>query len=127
LTEWRLIIRDNWVSFSSQIERVNVPYVITSSCLDVMDRSCIEECPVDCIYEGDRMLYIQPDECVECGRCEPVCPEVSIYHHEDLPEEAKAFEQINADFFAVLGSPGGARKVGRIGVDHPDVATADPA
>src|SRR2546429_7859397 len=45
---------------------VSVPYVITSSCLDVMDKSCVEECPVDCIYEGDRMMYIQPDECVEC-------------------------------------------------------------
>ncbi|WP_235737101.1 ferredoxin [Nocardioides alcanivorans] len=96
-------------------------YVITASCIDVMDKSCIEECPVDCIYEGNRMLYIQPDECVECGRCEPVCPEVSIYHHEDLPEESLPFEKINSEFFADLGSPGGARKVGRIGTDHPDV------
>ena len=40
-------------------------YVIALPCVDVKDKSCIEECPVDCIYEGDRMLYIQPDECVE--------------------------------------------------------------
>ena len=45
--------------------------------MDVKDKSCIEECPVDCIYEGGRMLYIQPDECVDCGACEPVCPTVS--------------------------------------------------
>ncbi len=103
-----------------------VPYIISDACIDVQDRSCVEECPVDCIYEGDRMLYIQPDECVECGRCEPVCPTVSIYHHEDLPDSAKEFERINAEFFTVagttpLGSPGGARKVGRVGVDHPEV------
>ena len=47
-------------------------YVIALPCVDVKDKACIEECPVDCIYEGDRMLYIHPDECVDCGACEPV-------------------------------------------------------
>jgi NAD-dependent dihydropyrimidine dehydrogenase PreA subunit len=98
-----------------------VPYVVTSSCVDVMDKSCVEECPVDCIYEGDRMMYIQPDECVECGRCEPVCPEISIFHHDDLPADRADFIRINAEFFGSLGSPGGARKVGRTGQDHPDI------
>ena len=44
-----------------------MPFIIGSPCIDVRDRSCIEECPVDCIYEGERMLYIHPDECVDCG------------------------------------------------------------
>jgi NAD-dependent dihydropyrimidine dehydrogenase PreA subunit len=57
-----------------------VTYVITEPCIDVKDKSCIEECPVDCIYEGDRMLYIHPDECVDCGACEPVCPVEAIFY-----------------------------------------------
>ena len=44
-------------------------YVISQPCVDVMDRACVEECPVDCIYEGRRSLYIHPDECVDCGAC----------------------------------------------------------
>ncbi|WP_344974610.1 ferredoxin [Streptosporangium fragile] len=100
-------------------------YVVTDACVDVQDRSCVEECPVDCIYEGDRMMYIHPDECVDCGRCEPVCPVTSIFHHDDLPAEAARFAEINAGFFAGLGSPGGARKVGRTGRDHPAVGSGD--
>ena len=42
-------------------------YIIAQPCVDVLDKACIEECPVDCIYEGERMLYIHPDECVDCG------------------------------------------------------------
>ena len=49
-------------------------YVIGESCVDVLDRACVDECPVDCIYEGQRKLYIHPDECVDCGACEPVWP-----------------------------------------------------
>lgn len=94
-------------------------YVITDACIDVMDKACTEECPVDAIYEGDRMLYIQPDECVDCARCEPVCPQISIFHHEDLPADKAAWEEVNLAFFAEIGSPGGARKVGRVGHDHP--------
>src|SRR4051812_30719587 len=55
-------------------EDPSVTYVIAEPCVDLLDKSCMEECPVDCIYEGGRMLYIHPDECVDCGACEPVCP-----------------------------------------------------
>ena len=98
-------------------------YVITESCIDETDKSCMEECPVDCIYEGDRMMYIHPDECVDCGRCEPACPVMSIFHEEDVPEKRRAFVAVNAEFFASLGSPGGARKVAAAGVDHDVVAS----
>jgi NAD-dependent dihydropyrimidine dehydrogenase PreA subunit len=53
-------------------------YFVAADCLDVLDRSCIEECPVDCIYEGGRKMYINPSECIDCGACEPVCPVTAI-------------------------------------------------
>ena len=62
-------------------------YVIALPCVDIKDRACVDECPVDCIYEGERMLYIHPDECVDCGACEPVCPVEAIFYEDDTPEE----------------------------------------
>ena len=101
-------------------------YIIAQSCVDVLDKACIEECPVDCIYEGERMLYIHPDECVDCGACEPVCPVEAIYYEDDVPEQWKDYYKINVDFFEELGSPGGASKIGKIGKDHPVVAALPP-
>ena len=62
-------------------------YTIAQPCVDVMDRACVEECPVDCIYEGKRSLYIHPDECVDCGACEPACPVEAIFYEDDVPDE----------------------------------------
>ena len=59
-------------------------YVIAQPCVDVKDRACVDECPVDCIYEGARTLYIHPEECVDCGACEPVCPTEAIFYEDDL-------------------------------------------
>ncbi len=92
-------------------------YVIAEPCVDVLDKACIEECPVDCIYEGDRMLYIQPDECVDCGACEPVCPVEAIFYEDDLPDKWRDYTQANVDFFDELGSPGGAARVGKTSND----------
>jgi len=111
-----------------------VAYVIAQPCVDVLDRACVEECPVDCIYEGARSLYIHPDECVDCGACEPVCPVEAIYYEDDLPEPWRSYLDDNARFFADplpghevgLGSPGGAAKLGPIGVDTPMVAALPP-
>lgn len=100
-------------------------YVITEPCVDVNDKACIDECPVDCIYQGTRMLYIQPDECVDCGACEPVCPVQAIYHEDDVPEQWSEYQQINQDFFAELGSPGGASKIG-VTESDPSVVRALP-
>ncbi len=101
-----------------------VTYVIAEPCIDVKDKACIEECPVDCIYEGERMLYIHPEECIDCAACEPVCPVEAIAYEDDVPEEWEEFKAINVEFFEVtgLGSPGGAYQVGNVGKDHPKVA-----
>ena len=80
-------------------------YVIAEPCIDVKDKGCVDECPVDCIYEGERMLYIHPDECVDCGACEPVCPVEAIFHEDDVPGQWSAFTAENAKFFDQLGSP----------------------
>ena len=73
-------------------------YVITQPCIDVMDKSCVDVCPVDCIHyeEGtDRKLYIDPDECIDCGACEPACPVSAIFAEDDLPEDQRHFTEIN--------------------------------
>jgi ferredoxin family protein len=103
-----------------------VTYIIALPCVDVKDRACVEECPVDCIYEGNRMLYIHPEECVDCGACEPVCPVEAIYYEDDLPEDQEEYFDINAQFFENLGSPGGAARLGPVDQDHPTVEQLPP-
>ncbi len=66
-------------------------YVIAEPCVDVKDKACLGECPVDCIHEGARSLYIDPDACVDCGACEPVCPVEAIFYEEELPEEWSSY------------------------------------
>jgi len=103
-----------------------MPYVITEACVNTKDRACVDVCPVDCIYEGPDQLYIHPDECIDCGACEPECPVTAIFPEGDVPAEWKSFTEVNAAFFADdvtgLGSPGGAAQVGPASVDHPTVA-----
>ena len=105
-------------------------YVITSACVDVMDKSCVAECPADCIYEGERTLYINPDECVDCGACKIACRLDAIEYETDLEGADLLHLADNAAFFETvlpgrnepLGSPGGAHGLGRVGVDTPLVA-----
>ena len=77
-------------------------YVIASACVDVMDQSCIEVCPVDCIFfeEEDRICYIEPDMCTDCGVCEPACPVGAIYSDATLPRDVSNFTRINALWFS---------------------------
>jgi NAD-dependent dihydropyrimidine dehydrogenase PreA subunit len=107
-------------------EDLPVTYVIAEPCVDVLDKACIEECPVDCIYEGARMLYIHPDECVDCGACEPVCPVEAIFYEDDVPDKWREYTQANVDFFDDLGSPGGASKVGKTEADPAFILALPP-
>jgi len=105
-------------------------YVITTACVDVKHKACAAECPVDCIYEGDRTMYINPEECVDCGACRLLCEVDAIFYEDDLPESEEKFRTDNAAFFteilpgrdAPLGNPGGAGDLGPVGVDTPMVA-----
>jgi NAD-dependent dihydropyrimidine dehydrogenase PreA subunit len=78
-----------------------VTYVITTPCVDVMDRACVEVCPVDCIHadDEDRTLFIDPNECIDCAACEPVCPTEAIFAEDDVPEDQVAWTEVNAQWF----------------------------
>ena len=82
-------------------------YVIAEPCIDVKDKTCIDVCPVDCIYETEHMLVIDPVECIECGACEPECPVEAIYPEDALPEKWLPFVRVNAAWV-----DGGAEAVG---------------
>jgi NAD-dependent dihydropyrimidine dehydrogenase PreA subunit len=107
-----------------------VTYVIASPCIDVKDGACQNVCPVACIYEGGRMMYIQPDECINCGLCLSVCPVEAIFEDDATPEHEAAFKAVNADFFGPTvtgwGAPGGAAPEFATTLDHPLVARAAP-
>lgn len=74
-----------------------MPYVITEPCIGVKDTACVAVCPVDCIYDGGEMLYINPDECIDCGLCEPECPVTAIFVDTDVPENWTHFIDLNAE------------------------------
>ncbi|MFZ4496339.1 MAG: ferredoxin [Candidatus Nanopelagicales bacterium] len=107
-------------------------YVIMGECIDVMDRSCVEVCPVDCIYEGDRKLYVNPVECIECGACDGACPVDAIVLDVNVPGKSHQHINDNALFFQIpltttgvpIGQSGGAKNIGRVGVDTPFIRSS---
>ena len=84
-----------------------MPRVITQACIGVKDAACTQVCPVDCIHprpdEADYAnvdhLFINPDDCIDCGACESVCPVSAIYPLEDVPEDLKSFIEKNANYY----------------------------
>ncbi|MFZ5476855.1 MAG: ferredoxin FdxA [Myxococcota bacterium] len=71
-------------------------YVVTDACVRCKYTDCVEVCPVDCFREGENMLVIDPDECIDCGACVPACPVSAIYLGEDVPEKWSAYAELNA-------------------------------
>lgn len=101
-------------------------FFIGPECIDKNDRDCVDVCPVDCIYEGERKLYIHPEECIDCGACETACPQLAIRRREDVDdpeilawaeEEDKFFSEPLEEGREPVGSPGQAQAVGPIGLD----------
>ena len=81
-------------------------YVVTSACFDCKYTDCVEVCPVDCFYEGERMLYINPDECINCDACVPQCPVEAIYNVDLVPEDEKGFIALNKEMSQKLNDDG---------------------
>ncbi len=71
-------------------------YVVTESCIKCKYTDCVEVCPVDCFYEGENMLVIHPDECIDCGVCEPECPAEAIL--PDTDSAAAKWAELNRDY-----------------------------
>ena len=86
-----------------------MPFIITDPCIDTKDASCVDVCPVDCIhprkdepeFETTSILYIHPEECIDCGACVPACPVAAIYDSEEsTPASQKGFIEANATYRA---------------------------
>jgi len=87
-----------------------VTYVIALPCVDLKDRACVDECPVDCIYEGEDQLYIHPDECIDCGACVPECPVTAIFIDDEVPPTWESYVAKNRDVFQSDKPPGAPKR-----------------
>ncbi len=75
-------------------------YVVAEPCINCKFTDCVAVCPVDCFYEGENTLVINPDECIDCGACEPECPANAIFEEDDVPEKWAEYVELNAKFAA---------------------------
>jgi|SRR6187200_2656325 len=84
-----------------------VAYIICEPCVGTKDTACVDVCPVDCIhprkdepqFQSAEMLYIHPDECIDCGACVPACPVEAIFALDETPEKWTNFIPVNAAFY----------------------------
>jgi NAD-dependent dihydropyrimidine dehydrogenase PreA subunit len=82
-------------------------YVIAEPCVNTKDTACVEVCPVDCIhptkddpdFDAEDMLYIDPEECIDCGACAPECPVDAIFDENELPGQWASYLERNADYY----------------------------
>jgi ferredoxin len=115
-----------------------MPFIITDPCIGTKDTACVDVCPVDCIhprkdeaeFESTSMLYIHPDECIDCGACVPACPVAAIYDSPDsTPPSQKELIEANAVYRA--GDDGAVAKAEEIvrthTSAHPDLMAVAPA
>ena len=74
-------------------------YIVKDECIKCKLMDCVEVCPVDCFYEGENMLVISPEECIDCGACEPECPVEAIFEESEVPDEWNKYIKINYEWF----------------------------
>ena len=77
-------------------------YIVAEPCIKCKYTACVEVCPVNCFYEAANFLVIHPDECIDCGACEPVCPTKAIFPEADLPPKWIEYVKLNADLATKL-------------------------
>jgi ferredoxin len=83
-------------------------YVICEPCRDCKYTDCVVVCPCDCFYQDDQQLYIDPDNCIDCGACVPECPVEAIFRETDVPGQWSEFIQLNAERVSALKERGGS-------------------
>ena len=84
-------------------------YIIGSPCIGTKDTACVDACPVDCIhpkkdeegFEESEMLFIHPEECIDCGACEPACPVTAIWPEDNVPDEEQKYIATNYEYFGL--------------------------
>jgi NAD-dependent dihydropyrimidine dehydrogenase PreA subunit len=114
-----------------------MPFIITDPCIETKDTACVDVCPVDCIhprkdeaeFESSSMLYIHPDECIDCGACVPACPVAAIYDSPDsTPASQKGLVEANAVFrVGDAGAVAKAEEIVKAHVSsHPDLMAVAP-
>jgi ferredoxin len=82
-------------------------YVVTEPCRDCKYTDCVTACPVDCFYQDEHMLYIDPNKCIDCGACVAECPVEAIYDEVRVPEKWRHYVALNAERVAALRGTGG--------------------
>ncbi len=71
-------------------------FVVAEPCVKCKYTDCVDVCPVECFFEGENMLVISPDECIDCGACVPECPAEAIFDEDEVPEQWEEYIELNA-------------------------------
>jgi len=100
-------------------------YVVTENCIKCKYMDCVEVCPVDCFYEGENMVVINPTECIDCGVCEPECPADAIKPHSD--DGWETWLELNTQFSVQWPNVTGKRKPAADATDYDRNAPANSA
>ena len=74
-------------------------HIVAEPCFACKYTDCVVVCPVECFYEGEKMLYIHPDECIDCGACVPACPVTAIFLEDRVPADERQYLEINVKYF----------------------------
>jgi ferredoxin len=84
-------------------------FIVGENCIECKHTDCVEVCPVDCFYEGPNFLVIDPEECIDCGLCEPECPVDAIFAEDEIPQDQECFAEINRELAKVWPNITGAK------------------